>query len=161
MSQKIQTIMSIEHWLVILTINLWFEGTSILLRNSSCVVDALGTTLCSHALKHVCNQSNGMAKRHGWGDVETRELKSTSRTSNDSFCVFSKHSVWNVSVLFTVVCLSVTITSKWPATDSSWHRVSFSIHADLSGANARSRCVVCFGAEQHSQLSRELSVFII
>ncbi len=42
-------------------------------------VNAKGTLLCSHALKHVCIQSNGMAKRHGRGDVETRELKDRPR----------------------------------------------------------------------------------
>ncbi len=35
-------------------------------------MSALGMPLCSHALKHVCIQSNGMAKRQEWGDVETR-----------------------------------------------------------------------------------------
>ncbi len=35
-------------------------------------------------------------------DVETRELKSTSGTSNSSFCVLSKRSMWNMSVLYTV-----------------------------------------------------------
>ncbi len=119
-----------------------------------------GTPLCSHTLKHVSNQSNGMAKRHGRGDVETRELKSGSGMSNGSFCVFSKRSVWNVSVSFTVVCLSVTIIFKWRATDSTWDRVSFSTRADrkFSGVNARGRCVVCLGAEQHRQLSSELIV---
>ncbi len=110
---------------------------------------------CVPRLWNVCNQSNGMTKRHGRGDVETRELKSASGTSNVSFCVFSKHSVCNVSVIFTVVCLSVTITSKWRATDSPWERVSFSTCADLLGVNARGRCVVCLGTEQQSQLSRE------
>ncbi len=113
---------------------------------------------CVPRLWNVCNQSNGMTKRHGRGDVETRELKSASGTSNVSFCVFSKHSVWNVSVIFTVVCLSVTITSKWRATDSPWDRVSFSTCADLLGVNARGRCVVCLGTEQQSQLLRELIV---
>ncbi len=36
-----------------------------------CIDDALGTPLCSHALKHVCIQSNGMAERPGRGDVES------------------------------------------------------------------------------------------
>ncbi len=52
--------------------------------------NALGMPLCSHALKHVCNQSNGMAEHQGRGDIETRELKSESGTCNVSFCVFSK-----------------------------------------------------------------------
>ncbi len=43
--------------------------------------NALGTPLCSYALKHVCNQSNGMAKRNGWDDVVTRDIENTSETS--------------------------------------------------------------------------------
>ncbi len=64
------------------------------LRNSSCVDDASGSPRCFHALKRVRNnQSNGMAQRNVRGDVETRELKSASGTSNVSFCVFSKRSM--------------------------------------------------------------------
>ncbi len=36
--------------------------------------------------------------------------------------------------------------------------MSFFTCADFSGVNARGRCVVCLGAEQHSQLSSELIV---
>ncbi len=59
-------------------------------------------------LRNVCIQSNGMAKRHGRGYVETRELKSAFGSSNVSFCVFSKHSVWNV-VQDSVRVLSVSV----------------------------------------------------
>ncbi len=108
--------------------------------------NALGMPLCSHALKHVCNQSNGMAEHQGRGDIETRELKSESGTCNVSFCVFSKCYVWNVSVLFTVVCLSVTITSIWWVTDSNLDRVFFSARAKLYGCECTRSLCCLFGS---------------
>ncbi len=112
---------------------------------------------CVPTLWNVCNQLCVISPTE-WRNITcrvTRELKCASGTSNVSFYVFSKRSVWNVSVLFTVVWLSVTINSKCRATDSTWDCVSFSTRADFSRVNAHGRCVVCLGEEQHSQLSRE------
>ncbi|KAI2657541.1 hypothetical protein H4Q32_008891 [Labeo rohita] len=47
---------------------------------------------CDHALKHVCIQSNGKARHHRRGDVETRKLKSTCGACSRQLLSFSKRS---------------------------------------------------------------------
>ncbi len=39
-----------------------------------------------HALNYVCNQTDGWARLHGRGDVETRKHKSTSGGMASAFC---------------------------------------------------------------------------
>ncbi len=64
--------------------------------------NALGTPLCSHALKHVCNPSEGIpADVTGGDDVATRKYKSTCGGDSGSFKVrealAGMQEVWHVT----------------------------------------------------------------
>ncbi len=85
----------------------------------------------------------------GGVNVETRALKRASETSNVSFCVFSKRSVWKcVSLIYCCLYISGTITFIWQATDSTLDSMFFSAHAKLCGCECM-RSLCCLFAQSH------------
>ncbi len=111
------------------------------------------TLRASHALKNVSNnQSNGMAQRNVRGDVETRELKSASGTSAS---VFSASALCEMCQSYLLLFVYQSQSLLNGALQTALETVCPSLPTRIT------RWLCCLfesGAEQHSQLSRELLV---
>ncbi len=114
--------------------------------------NALAMPLNSQALKYVCNQSNGMAKRHGRGDVETRELKSSSRNeqcqllNSWSKSLTGMQEVWHATQRFVpsgnhgYICnLECSPSETRAASEILWERQCPRHHTDKCLSSVKSR----------------------
>ncbi len=123
-----------------LSLELWQTPcVQFLFRNLSCVEELWERLQRDHALSHMCKHTNGWARHHGRGDVETRKHKSTCGGTGVRFCHSATatlcvcHSLlW---VLFGVVCplqaLKLSSTVAISGTKLVLGREQIAVHSSL------------------------------
>ncbi len=125
-----------------------------------------------HALNHMCNQSNGRARRHRRGDVVTRKLKRHVRWNRRQLSVIQQvlcvctvilvcESYWCLSVLISSSCLKpkkrqsirrkqIALQAVCPSLPSLHHErgCTQSVRGLLAKVGSRGRETLCLSSSE-------------